>query len=58
LSSTTSVRTGGGDRGLSVVSQAGSVPAVAGDRDLLFEIVASLVGNAMKFNPDRSGDTG
>lgn len=39
------------DRGLCLEVHADAVPAVAGDRDLLFEAVANLVDNAMKFTP-------
>jgi signal transduction histidine kinase len=39
------------DRGLGLELHTASVPAVAGDRDLLFEAVANLVDNAMKFTP-------
>jgi signal transduction histidine kinase len=39
------------DRSLGLELHVASVPAVAGDRDLLFEAVANLVDNAMKFTP-------
>ncbi len=39
------------DRGLLLEFDADSVPVVTGDRDLLFEAVANLVDNAVKFTP-------
>jgi signal transduction histidine kinase len=39
------------DRGLCLKIDAASVPAVTGDRDLMFEAVANLVDNATKFTP-------
>jgi signal transduction histidine kinase len=39
------------DRGLHLTIDANRVPVVEGDRDLLFEAVANLVDNAVKFTP-------
>jgi signal transduction histidine kinase len=39
------------DRGLHLKLEANLLPVVAGDRDLLFEAVANLVDNAVKFTP-------
>lgn len=39
------------DKGVSLIAQPDDTVSVAGDRDLLFEAVANLVDNAIKFTP-------
>jgi signal transduction histidine kinase len=40
------------ERGQTITLSVGPVPAVQGDRDLLFQAVANLVDNAIKYTPD------
>jgi signal transduction histidine kinase len=39
------------DRGLLLVTEVSAVPRIQADRELLFEALSNLVGNAMKFTP-------